>query len=499
MDDEISFSEYYAIIKKNWLIVLLVTLLVYGGIIAYTFLSAPVFEATSLIIVEQQDTAVVLDQLRGQRLDIDTQIQIIRSMPILGAVERAVPYPFEVDIDAIQGSSVIEIVAESQSRRGAQLAANMIADRYINETLSQKREDAFSVSRVISDQIRTYQNELEDLNYLSLTMQDQKNRTAAEQIEYNALRQEIKAKEDLYNYLLARREEVGIVAQENSGAVRVIQYADIPISPVRPRILLNLGLGFFIALAAGFGMAFLLEYVRNTFQSVSEIEKRFGEVVMTSIPRLKRSTYKLVQHVDHSVAESIRMLRANFLFFIKDNDIRTVCVTSPQQGDGKTTTAYNLARSLTRNRIKVLLIDADLRSPKFEKLFVRKGQVKGLSDVILGSSKLGDAIVEHKVAGTDQKLAVLYGGSPSSNPSELIGSHKMHDICRGLKRSEYDVVLFDCPSLQYSETLHMVSEVDGVLLVVGYDKTSKAASEAALKALKKAKSRIVGVVVNYLK
>ncbi|MGG7214934.1 CpsD/CapB family tyrosine-protein kinase [Clostridium nigeriense] len=189
-------------------------------------------------------------------------------------------------------------------------------------------------------------------------------------------------------------------------------------------------------------------------------------------------------------AESYRTLRSNIQYSSFDKEYKVIVVTSSEQGEGKTTTAGNLALCMAQGDKKVILIDCDLRKPSLHKEF-RISNLVGLSDVIVGKADLTKAA--HKY---NKNLVVLPSGKIPPNPSEMLSSKTMGKLLETLKES-FDYIILDTPPVQaVTDSQILSTKADGTILVVRSEKTKKDSVENALNLLKKVNANIIGTVLN---
>ena len=189
-------------------------------------------------------------------------------------------------------------------------------------------------------------------------------------------------------------------------------------------------------------------------------------------------------------AESYRTLRTNIEYSSFDESLKTIVITSSEQGEGKTTTAGNLALSLAQNEKRVLLIDCDLRRGTVYKRF-RISNGEGLSEVIIGKNSLEDVTRE-----VSKGLDVITSGKIPPNPSEMLGSKHMELILNKL-REIYDYIILDTPPLlAVTDGQILSSKSDGTILVVRAEKTKKDSIINAKKLLDKVKANVIGTVFN---
>lgn len=202
----------------------------------------------------------------------------------------------------------------------------------------------------------------------------------------------------------------------------------------------------------------------------------------------------LITLVDPSspVAEQYRTIRTNLQFASSvDRKLQTIVITSSGPGEGKSTTAANLAVVFANSGSRVLLIDADMRKPTVYKTF-QLSNTAGLS-TILSTEK---SVVSTAQSTGIENLSVLTSGPKPPNPSELLNSQRMNQILEEARRS-YDIVIFDMPPIvAVTDAQIMASKVDGTLLVVRENVTKKEAVTKAGELLKLVNARVLGAVYN---
>ncbi|MCR8929529.1 CpsD/CapB family tyrosine-protein kinase [Priestia megaterium] len=191
------------------------------------------------------------------------------------------------------------------------------------------------------------------------------------------------------------------------------------------------------------------------------------------------------------VAEQYRTIRTNIQFSDADQDIKSIVLTSTGPGEGKSTTASNLATVYAQQGLRVLLIDGDLRKPTAHYTFRLENHV-GLTNVLTKQSTLGQA-----VQGTEvPELFLLTSGPIPPNPAELLASNNMTELLKEMKE-EFDMVVFDTPPvLAVADAQILANQVDGSILVVSSGKTDKEAAVKAKELLLKANAKVLGAVLN---
>jgi capsular exopolysaccharide synthesis family protein len=198
-----------------------------------------------------------------------------------------------------------------------------------------------------------------------------------------------------------------------------------------------------------------------------------------------------VKHPKSPISEAYRTLRTNIQFSSLDEKIKTIVITSSGPGEGKTTTASNLAVSFAGGGHKTILIDCDQRKPSVHKLFNLSNQT-GLSNLLIGETSYDEAI--HKTEVDD--LFVLTSGTRPPNPSELLASTKMQRLITSLKE-KFDYIILDTPPIIMVTDAQILSKyADGCLLVVGFGEADKNAGVKAKELLEKVNAKVLGVVLN---
>ncbi|TXC92428.1 CpsD/CapB family tyrosine-protein kinase [Metabacillus litoralis] len=191
------------------------------------------------------------------------------------------------------------------------------------------------------------------------------------------------------------------------------------------------------------------------------------------------------------IAEQFRTIRTNIQFSSIDIQHKTLIITSPSSNEGKTTSAINLAISISQQGERVLLIDANLRKPKLHISFNLK-ESYGLTDVLMGRLPLEEAVFQTQIG----KLEVLTSGIIPPNPTEIIGSKAMSYFLKDIKE-EYDTVIFDCPPvLETTDTKLLAGQCDGVIMVLKSGKTDREKAVEANRLLHLVRAKVLGVILN---
>jgi succinoglycan biosynthesis transport protein ExoP len=421
--------------------------------------------------------------------------------------------------DIVPGSSIQVLRAQQAdlNNQYAQATAKYGAAyprvRQLSVQLQQVQRSLTAEVKNVTDRLR---DDYESAKRAETMLNAQMNAQKAEAFKLNEgavqleiLKREAESNRDLYEGLLKKLKEAGVVAGLKSTNVNVVDYADIPVGPSDPKIPLILALGLGGGLFLGLVGAFAIENLDNTLTSSEDAELYSGLPALVAIPRLNvRSSRRLkgasteigpadidriaLNRPRSHAAEAFRALRTALLLSRSGARPKTIVVTSTFPGEGKSTTSLNAAIVLAQNDSRVLLIDADLRRSSLHAKLGVGGQ-SGLSAVLAGAANLEDAIVPVEQL---PNLHLLPGGAVPPYPAELLASATMENV---LKRcsEQYDYVIIDTPPvLTVTDAVILASEVDCTLLVMRSGQTGKQALRRTRDLLWRANAKIAGLVVN---
>ncbi len=291
-----------------------------------------------------------------------------------------------------------------------------------------------------------------------------------------------------------------LTLSSNSTNVQILDRAQPPTKPVRPRKALNVALALILGLFAGVGLVFLFESLDQTIKTATELEQFLKLTCMASLPVCKPEGDNkdfmpefVSQTMRHSMmAEAFRGIRTGIIFSNPDMAKKTFLVTSAPPDEGKTTVAVNLATVFAQADERTLLVDADLRNPSLHKVF-KIDRANGITDILA----LNKDDIQSFIHKTDIKnFDLLTCGEVPPNPSELLGSKKMETFIAKLS-TMYDRIIFDtAPVLAATDAVVLSTKVDAVILVVKAASTHSQAALRALNALRSVHAHVLGAVLN---
>ena len=242
----------------------------------------------------------------------------------------------------------------------------------------------------------------------------------------------------------------------------------------------------------GFGLAFLVDYLDDTIKT-PEDGKDFGQTFLGTIPRFRRKESHIISDRDPKdyMCESYRTVRNSIKFVSLDRHLNTLLITSPTEGEGKTTTAVNLGISITSEGKKVLLIDTDLRRPAIHSVFGTLNSI-GVTTILAEEAKPEDAIKKTDIEG----LSLLTSGPVPPDPGRMVESAKMARLIKNLAQ-QYDIVILDSPPiLVANDAIVLAGYVDTSILILESGKITRRALSQAEELLKRANIQPVGAILN---
>jgi len=320
-------------------------------------------------------------------------------------------------------------------------------------------------------------------------------------VGYSLRKQTVDLNRQTYNDLLSRLNDAQLSSQIKATAVKVLDRAEPPRSPIEPQPARNVTVALLLGLVLGVGLATLAESLDRRIKSPEEAVRYLRMPLLTVIPgfALSRGVGKeegrarlvTIEEPRSHAAESYRSLRTSILFSTGHTVPKTILITSAVGGEGKSTTSANLAVAMSQSGRKVLLVDADLRRPSQHRYFARKGS-GGIVRLLKETCRPEDAVQRTFV----ENLDVLLCHEIPSNPSELLGSERMREALEHF-RNHYDAVVIDSPVIiSVPDTLILASRAEAIILVHRPEAASRDMVRHAREKLGEVKANILGLVLN---
>ena len=507
MSDFIELRRILAIVLRRWWWLVIATVLaaVLANIISRQ--QTPVYQATTSILIGDSIKSTHVDRTDIQVSEalVQTYVEIARRQPVLEGVVTALnlneswqALNNKIQVTQIESTQLIEILVEANSPE----MARMIADEVVNQMIllspasSESRDNEF-ITSFNRDQIQSLQerivngrNRLAEIE-TAMSTSISEIQLADLQREKSTLQGLIVEWERNYTEMLVLTEP-----KRNPTEITVIESAHSSNRQIRPRIQLNTALGGVLGMVIALGMIFLLDFLDDTYKSLSDFSQSEEVNILGSIRKIKgrKLKDKIVAHLHpySPITESYRIIRSRIRFKPVDKPTHSIMITSSMPEEGKSVTVANLATVFAQANHKTLIVDADLRHPVLHNIF-NVGNESGLGDLLSSPEiKVEDCIRDTSV----NNLQILPSGMPLLDPSERLGSKRMEEILYEL-RNIAEIIIFDTPPvLVFADAIVLSRRVDGVIVVIQAGKSKRAAIVQTLFDLQNANANLLGSIFN---
>lgn len=493
-NETFELREYAAVLRTRKWTILLITTLVVGLALLLSVRQEPLYRGTARLLVKSlpEDASGTI-----QEPNLDTEAQIIISEPVAERVKDELGLqnsPQEL-IDTLQVAAVTdvaEVLELSYSSPDPELAGeipNAFALEYIEYKEDQTRQALESGERAIQAQIDAVEQRLAEVT---------------QAIEEAGPQEDSDTLETERSSLLAR---LGVLQQKaddfqarrpiNLSGGQLIETAKQPGSPYSPNHIANGLRAMVIGLALGIGMAFLRERLDDRLRGRHDLEAAIGFPVLATVPRFPTANKKAQEIVVISqprglASEAYRSLRTGLQFLSGQKHIKSLLLTSPSEGEGKTVTTVNLAVAFAQSGRRVILVSADLRRPSLETYF-DFGNEKGVTSWL--SAEHQDPWGLARESGIANLLIVPTGPVPP-NPAELLASPRLTQLIDVLEMNSDLVIVDSPPVLAVADAAILATHVDATVLVVDSQSTHRSAAVLAAEELQRIGAGLIGAVLN---
>lgn len=368
------------------------------------------------------------------------------------------------------------------------------------------RDPVFRYQLVLVQQLEEFKAEEAELDKLLKTERDQAKSLMQYELQEETLRNEVARTQQLYDSVIKRLQEIDLGKESGGFEARLISPPGGGVC-IEPKALPIFAVALVVGLLFGCGMAYLADTFDQSFRSPDEIRQRLGLHLVGHIPVLTADKQPaltgtaltvdpllLAYHHPRSMeAEAYRGVRTSLYFSTHGEGHKVIQITSPSQGDGKSTLAANLAVSIAQSGKRVLLMDADLRRPRLHTMFGLANE-RGLSSIVSGNVEWREAILTTAIPN----LSVMPSGPIPPNPAELLTAPRFQELV-ATARDAFDFVILDTPPLlAVTDPCAVAPRVDGVVLTLRLSKNGRPQAERAREILQTLGARVFGVVVNGL-
>lgn len=307
-------------------------------------------------------------------------------------------------------------------------------------------------------------------------------------IQYNIYQRDVDTNRELYEGLLQRYKEIGVAGGIGTNNVSVVDPAEPPRAPARPRPFVNLLISLLAGLALAVVLAAVLEQIDEGVTDPAELERLVGVPLLGSSPLVRGDVLEELKDPKSEIFEAYMSVRTSLSFSTDHGLPRTLMVTSTRPAEGKTTSTIALAVALSRLGRRVLLIDADMRSPSLHGL-LGLSKESGFSSVLSGNAEFGETLQEMG------ELMVMAAGPHPPNAAELLAGSRLKKFLDEAIR-QFDHVLLDSPPVMgLADAPLIASAVEATVFVIQSHGTKARFANVAIERLRQSQANLLGAIL----
>jgi len=405
--------------------------------------------------------------IKGQEESFSIGIQLEIAKALLAKLESQASYqilPANIGIENESVNSLVNSYNEVVTRRNNLLISATVKSPMVMQLSIQLDNAKSAIIIGVNRYIESLQTSLSGYRQMEFKTKGIVASLPSKENTLRAYARDFKIVEELYVFLLRRKEEASISYISALPNIKILSIGVSNTSPISPKVQITYMAAFLLSLLIPFGILFLLKVLDTKINTKDDLEKGLkgitvlGEMPFTDTPNKQDNSGRGL------IAESTRVLRAGLSFQLKSDITNVICVTSTIKGEGKSFVSYNLAKSYSALGKKVLIVGADLRNPQLHKFIDQKRENRGLT-TYLSNENFTDIDSLITKATTDGDLDYLLTGAIPPNPSELLMRPRTKELLEVLKQS-YDFIIIDsAPLLLVSDTTAILPICDSVVYV----------------------------------
>jgi len=516
-------DHYRKVLLKRWQLIVICFVVTGLAVFIGSKLVTPMYQSTSIlqVTVSSNSNQADINSLLASDQLVQTEAELAISDPVLSAVVAHYP-GLSLNELALNVSTVVKTntqlfevdVLDSSPTRAAALANDIARTLIAQQTQASQQINTQSQQQVQQDISQTRQ-QIESVSRQIADLQ----KNGGDQGQLSALQVQLSGLQQHYTQWQTLLAQLELAQAQNGSFLQIVQDAQPSVKPARPNVPLNTGIGLSVGLLTGVLLAMLLEQLDTRIRTVEELNALVDWPVLATVWRpapSKDTAEDLVNPPPHSTnIEAYRILRTNLGFSLIGKPLQSLLITSAMPGEGKTTTAANLAIFLAKAGKKTLLVDADLRRPMIGERLHISADKGGLSNAVVACAQSPSTTPRSSLQSEPSfsvdgfslgaytqtvgipNLLVVPSGPLPPNPPELLDSKAMETFQADLASSGAEVVVFDAPPLLgLSDASILASKVDGILIVIDIEHANRKSIEQMKTVLAQSGGKVLGCVVN---
>ncbi|MDP7288876.1 MAG: polysaccharide biosynthesis tyrosine autokinase [Phycisphaerae bacterium] len=466
-------------------------------------------ERRNITQMSLQSLTTELTQLRLLKAQAETALEAVQEQHRSGTLSGSLEVLQALDQDAPYRSLVvsqknIEIELESYMKRLLPGHRRVKATQARLDTIEAKRAkmEADLVKKQIQAMVQQQQSQVTAVSERLLAVGNQYNEVSASLkdlgvslTKISSLEAQITRLQDSATQVDNALLQLRIALDDIPIAVRAL--GEIPDKPSFPKYIIMVPVGVLLGLGLGLGLAFLMELMDTSIKSSADLSAKIDLPLLGMVPHeddmdeeIPDMRTLMLTNSDSLGGEAYRQIRTSLLFGGPTSQRRSLMVTSPSPGDGRTAVTMNLATSIAQGGRRVLVVDTNFRQPSLSNLFPQASP-SGLVNALVGQGRWEDNVYE-----VEKNLSIMTAGPLPPNPAELLGGEHMRTIV-GEMTAKYDQVLFDAaPALVVTDPAVLSTIVDGVIIVIRAGTSTQGVLQRTRDIFLRVGAHVIGSVLN---
>ncbi len=506
---EYSLLDYGRLLVKRWPWVLLPLLALSALGFLYGASQSDRYQATATVLVADTASQQALDptsQNAGIRSrDLSNEILLAESSSVEVLVEEQLGLVPNLDIESASGADALLFVATASSADAAALHANTWAEMFVRTKQDEAVENIAAASVGLTNRLESLRTQRQQIGVdiaqleAQLPSDPEAGTNADLQRQIDELRSELELVEARVRSTTANLTDLELQAELAAvGEARIIQVAAPPRVTSNTPLYLYVAMGILLGLAAGFGLALLIETLDKTIKTPADVNAAVDVSVLASIPKVSRKMEKSLAIATSNDPEGLpanayHKVRSSIEFASLGKSVASILVTSANAGEGKSTTSSNLALALASVGRHTVLVDLDFRRARIHEIY-GVPQAPGLSDFCLATADLPHIAYPVPLEGIVEMRVIPTGSVPPS-PAAFIGTEALQTALVNIGSQTEAIVLDSPPLLAVPDALSLAQNIDAVVLTARAGETTKDDLREVVTMLRQVEADVLGVVL----